>query len=64
LITSLPIPSGRLESDEGKLEVEEIVGVDVMTVQPGIRMAVSRRIVKTDKNFFIIVASFSNSFYT
>jgi hypothetical protein len=56
LTTSLPIPSGKPKSDEG--EEEEIVGVDVIAVHPGVRMAVNRRVKKTNINFFMTVSSF------
>ena len=63
MITSLPIPSGKSESDGGELAVEEIVGVDVIAVHPGIRMAVSSRIIKIDKNFFMMITSPAVQFY-
>jgi hypothetical protein len=43
--------------------VEEIVGVDVIAVHPGIRMAVSSRIIKTDKDFFMMITSLAVRFY-
>jgi hypothetical protein len=44
--------------------VEAVVSVDVIAVHPGIRMAVSRRIIKTDKDLFMIITSLAVQFYT
>jgi hypothetical protein len=63
LTTSLPIPSGKSEVEEGDCELEVIEDVDVMAVHPRVRTAVSRRIIRTDTNFFILVFSFPIWFY-
>jgi hypothetical protein len=47
---SLPIPSGKLEVDEG---------VDVVKVQLGISIVISKKTIKNGRTFFMIITSFS-----
>jgi hypothetical protein len=55
LTTSLPIPSGKLEVDEG---------VDVAKLQLEICMVSSNKTIRNGKTFFMMITSPAVQFYT